>query len=115
MTGAIQCYVTALLIRQQLVPSERKFTFVCVHEYPALTVAARSNSWQNRDVGINLLVPVKCSVPNREPWNKSDPNKIYVKNSNKPLSASSVPSRYGEGFGHGSVVIRCDGDLPSCP
>lgn len=90
VTAAIQCYVTGLLIRQQLAPSERKFTFVCVHKYPALTIAARSNSWQNWDVGINLLVPVKCSVPNREQSDKSIPNKIYVKNSNKPLSASSV-------------------------
>lgn len=115
MTGGIQCYVTGLLVHQQLVPSERKFTFVCVHKYPALTIAARSNLWQNRDVGINLLAPVKYSVPNREQSNRSDPNKIYVKNSNKPLSASSVPNRYGEGFGHGSVVIRCDRDWPSCP
>lgn len=85
--------------------SQKQFTvFICVHKYPALTVAARSNSWQNRDIGINLLVPVKCSVPNREQSNKRDPNKIFVKNYNKPLSASSVPNRYGEGFGHGSVV-----------
>lgn len=111
VTGATQCYVTGLLIRQQLVPSERKIThrnsftvFICVHKYPALTVAARSNSWQYRDVGTNLLVPVKCSIPNREQSNKSDPNKIFVKNNHKPLSASSVPNRYGEGFGHGSVV-----------
>lgn len=85
--------------------SQKQFTvFVCVHKYPALTVTACSNSWQNWDVGINLLVPVKCSVPIGEQSNKRDPNKIFVKNSNKPLSASSVPSRYGEGFWHGSVV-----------
>lgn len=84
---------------------QKQFTFfVCVQKYPALIVTARSNSWQNQDVRINLLVPVKWSVPNREQSNKRDANKIFVKNSNKPLSASSVPNRYLEGFRHGSVV-----------